>query len=93
MSRPIAVLCLPAVAACASSGLVWQNPGKTQQDFYQDNSQCMAMAGAGQQPQVMQADSAVLRGWNMGAAAQSAENQRTIHQQCMMGKGWWLVKP
>lgn len=81
----------PALAlllcACASK-TVWMHQSKGQQDFYRENSECLAMAGAGQAPQMMPGTNPVAAGFNQGAAMRAQANQREIYEQCMMGRGW-----
>lgn len=76
---------LVLLAGCAT---VWYKPGSTQQQFYRDNSQCMAMAGSGNSQQIQNNWNPAFRGYNQGAAIGAAANQKAIYQQCMMGNGW-----
>lgn len=76
--------------ACASP--TWRHSTKSQQEFYQDNSQCMAMAGSGQSNQIMPGNTPFSQGYNQGAAMGAAANRRTIHEQCMFGRGYTLER-
>lgn len=81
-----------SVALCACATPTWRHESKGQQDFYRDNSQCMAMAGSGQANPMVAGNTPFAQGYNQGAAMGAAANQRTIHQQCMFGNGWYLSK-
>lgn len=81
-------LVLLTLCACASPK-AWHHESKGQQDFYRDNSECMAMAGSGQGTTIP-GGGPFMSGYNQGAAMQAAANQRTIHRQCMFGRGWAL---
>ncbi|MBP5991368.1 MAG: hypothetical protein KA766_15300 [Piscinibacter sp.] len=85
MLRTIPLVVL--LAACASTK--WSNSSKSQQDFYRENSQCMAMAGSGQAQPMMPGAGVVQSGYNQGVAIGAAANQRAIYEQCMMGNGWY----
>lgn len=84
----IAAAALALLLGCAQKQ--WHHNAKSQQDFYRDNSQCMAMAGSGQSQQIAANSNPVLQGYNQGAAMAAAGNQRAIHEQCMYGNGWQL---
>lgn len=79
------------VTGCASSA-TWRHQSKGSQDFYQDNSRCMAMAGTGQANQIVGAKDPFSQGFNQGAAIQAQSNQQVIYEQCMYGNGWYLGK-
>ena len=83
------LIVLLALSACATPK-VWRHESKGQQEFYRDNSQCLAMAGSGQASPMVPGAGGMLQGYNQGAAMQALVNQRTIHQQCMLGNGWVL---
>jgi len=87
--RTLTILALLALGACATPK-VWRHTSKGQQDFYRDNSQCMAMAGSGHAPSMVPGAGGMMQGYNQGAAMQALANQRAIHQQCMLGNGWVL---
>ena len=78
------------VTGCAAP--TWRHPTKSSQEFYQDNSRCMAMAGSGQANQVVDAKDPFTQGFNQGLAIQAQSNQKSIYQQCMYGGGWTLSK-
>lgn len=67
----------------------WHHPTKSTQEFYRDNSQCMAMAGSGQANQVVGDKPGFTRGYNQSLAMLAQRNQRLIHEQCMYGNGWY----
>lgn len=71
---------------------IWHHPTKGTQEFYQDNSQCMAMAGSGHSNQAADANDPFMQGYNQGLAARAQANQRLIHEQCMYGNGWYLSR-
>lgn len=77
------------LTGCGSTP-TWRHPTKGAQEFYQDNSRCMAMAGAGQANQVVAAKDPVIAGYNQGLAARAQSNQKVIQEQCMYGNGWYL---
>ncbi len=79
---------IPLVVLLAACSTTWVHPTKSAQDFYRENSQCMAMAGSGQAQPMMPGGGAFQSGYNQGAAISAAGNQRTIHEQCLMGNGW-----
>jgi hypothetical protein len=76
--------------ACASPN--WTHSSKTEQEFYQDNSQCMAMAGTGQSNQIMPGNTSFSKGYNQSAAIGAAANRRTIYEQCMLGQGYTIAR-
>lgn len=78
------------LVACATP--TWHHPSKSTQEFYRDNSQCMAMAGAGQSNQIVYNSNPVLQGYNQGSAMGAAANRQAIHEQCMYGNGWYLSR-
>lgn len=85
-----------AVSGCATK-TAWQHSYKGQQQFYQDNSQCLAMSNGGGNPQmIQQGGGAFAQGfansWNQGQAFQAAQRQQDIYTQCMYGQGWQVVK-
>ena len=73
----------------------WVHQTKTEQAFYQDNSECLALASnAVGNTQVIPVTgppgfaTGFIQGWNQGAAGRAKHNQRTIYQHCLMGRGW-----
>jgi hypothetical protein len=89
--RALTIAIAMLLGACASSPTRWAHGSKGQQEFYQDNSQCLSMSGAGQaQPMVLGAGP-VATGYNQGAAMRASSNQRLIYEQCMLGNGWRQV--
>jgi hypothetical protein len=82
------IILLAVLVGCASR--TWSHSQKGQQDFYRENSQCMAMAGSGQANPMVAGDTPFARGYNQGAAMGAQANQQTIYQQCMYGNGWYL---
>jgi hypothetical protein len=78
------VLCL-LLEGCSAP---WSQAGASQQDFYRDNSACMAMSGGAGGAQVQAANSPVTAGYNAGQAAAASQMQGAIYEQCMLGKGW-----
>ena len=91
MDKLILIVATILVTGCASSG-VWHHQSKSTQDFYQDNSQCMAMAGTGQANQVAGATDSFAQGFNLGSAIRTQSDRNLIHEQCMYGNGWYLGK-
>jgi hypothetical protein len=77
------------LTGCGSAS-TWRHATKGAQEFYQDNSRCMAMAGAGQANQIVDAKNPVIAGYNQGLAARAQSNQQLIKEQCMYGSGWYL---
>lgn len=88
-SRTVLVATL-VVTGCATP--TWRHSTKGTQEFYQDNSQCMAMAGSGQANQVVGAKDPFTQGYNKGLALRAQSNQQVIHEQCMYGNGWYLSR-
>lgn len=87
--RPFIVLLLVVLSTgCASRK--WYHSEKGQQDFYRENSQCMAMAGSGQANPMVQGSTPFAQGYNQGVAMRAQANQRMIYEQCMYGNGWSL---
>ena len=83
------------LSGCASNK-VWTKPYFTQQEFYRDNSQCMAMSQGAANPQMMYTGgnaftSGFASGWNQGSAIGSTFTRNRIYNQCMYGMGWHLV--
>jgi hypothetical protein len=80
------VLCwlLIMLAGCAEP---WHQAGATQQDFYRDNSQCLAMSQGGH-TQVTAGNDPATAGYNQGQATMAAYAASSIYEQCMLGKGW-----
>jgi hypothetical protein len=77
------------LTGCASAP-TWRHATKSAQEFYQDNSRCMAMSGSGQANQVVDAKDPFTQGFNQGLAMRAQGNQKLIHEQCMYGNGWYL---
>ena len=73
----------------------WAHESASQQQFYQDNSNCMAMSGNVSAPQYSTDTpnrylNAMNAGMNDGAAANAAAMQTDIYYQCMMGRGYYM---
>ena len=81
-----------ALLATGCATPTWRHANKGTQEFYRDNSQCMAMGGSGQAPQVADNKDPVMQGYNQGLAMGAQANQRMIYQQCMYGNGWSLSR-
>ncbi len=84
------ILILLLLSACAKK--VWMHESKDQQEFYQDNSKCLAMSGSAGTTQILPGTDPISKGWNQGSAINAAEMRNDIYYQCMMGQGWKLVK-
>lgn len=84
------VLSALALGGCATP--TWNHASKGQQDFYRENSQCMAMAGSGQATPMVAGSTPFAQGYNQGAAMRAQANQQMIHEQCMYGNGWYLAR-
>lgn len=74
---------------------VWHHNTKTELEFYQDNSYCLAMASGGGNPQIVSGGSdpfskGFIQGWNQATARAAAQRQQTIYTQCMLGKAYYL---
>ena len=85
------------ISGCAQE-MVWSSSnGKSEQQFYADRSYCSAMAGNGQQNQVVQMQpsndfaSGFMNGMNIGGAMGASNARSQIFNDCMMGNGWFLV--
>lgn len=86
-------------AACAPQ-LYWRHVSKGQQDFYRDNSQCMALGGYGNSNQIVagstlgmsEAEVAMQNAQMASAARAQRKRKESIYEQCMMGNGWELVR-
>lgn len=85
------------LSGCAQD-MVWSSSnGKSEQQFYADRSYCSAMAGNGQQNQVVQMQpsndfaSGFMNGMNLGGAMGASNARSQIFNDCMMGNGWFLV--
>ena len=81
-----------ALLATACASPTWRHASKDTQEFYKDNSQCMAMGGSGQAPQVVDNKNPVTQGYNQGLAMRAQANQQMIYEQCMYGNGWSLSR-
>ena len=86
------LVALSALMTVACASPTWRHSAKSQQEFYRDNSECMAMSGAGQPNQIMQGNTPFAQGYNQGAAMGAAADRRTIHEQCMFGRGYTLER-
>ncbi len=82
------ILAITTISGCAQKR--WHSYGKTQQQFYQENAQCLAMSGSGASSQIIQGNSSFANGYNQMGAMMAQSNKTNIYQQCMMGNGWWL---
>jgi hypothetical protein len=83
-SSLFSLLCAFSLAGCAEH---WHRAGASGEDFYRDNSSCLALSNGGS-AQVAQASGPVLQGYNAGAAMAAASQADAIYQQCMLGHGW-----
>lgn len=86
----------------------WVHSAKGQEDFYRENSQCMAQGGFGQpsgnsvtilpgnsnqsQSSVTSAQAAMLSAQQSEANRLLRKQRNTIYTQCMKGFGWSLVE-
>lgn len=87
------------LSGCAAN-MAWHHSSKSQQEFYRDNSQCLAMMGSTlpfptAQPAPAFGNSggmaaAFSNGMAQGQAIGAAYRQNTIYEQCMLGLGWSL---
>jgi len=62
------------LAGCGPKSFTNQQ-GQSQQQYYRDNSECMAM-------------SQTSRGFGLGGAIRANRESAKIYDQCMMGKGY-----
>lgn len=76
---------------------VWNHPQMPSMNFYQDNSQCMAMGQSVQPAAIGGApgyadpyNQAYVQTWNQLAAEDAMRSRDQIYTQCMMGKGYFL---
>ena len=76
--------CALCLAGCAEH---WNQAGASREDFYRDNSQCLALS-QGPSAQVAAGSDPATVGWNRGQAYMSAYAADQIYQQCMLGRGW-----
>ena len=90
--RVLGIAAIAMIAGGCATQRTWNHVTKDQQDFYRDNSQCMAMAGAGQATPIVAGSTPFAQGYNQGAAMRAQANQQTIHEQCMFGNGWSLSR-
>lgn len=88
MQRTFCLLVVVLAAGCSSPK--WHHSAKNQQDFYRDNSGCMAMSGSGQSTQIAYNPNSVMQGYNQGSAAWAQADREAIYEQCMQGNGWYL---
>ena len=89
MKNIIAVILVSvAISGCAQKQ--WYGSGMSQQQFYRDNSQCLAMSGSGNSNQIIQGNNSFANGYNQMGAMMAQSNSNRIYEQCMMGNGWWL---
>lgn len=88
-----------ALTGCATAK--WTHNSKGQQDYYRDNSQCMAMANSGGSNQIysnpyqqgqMSFNNGFSSGYNQGAAMATAANRNQMYNECMYGNGWYIVR-
>lgn len=77
----------------------WSHWTKNTQQFYGDNSTCLAMSNGISAPQPYVAGPGMnsfgngfVSGMNQGAAIQSNRMRTNIYNQCMQGEGWYLVR-
>lgn len=97
MKKGIAIAAaLISLSGCANK--VWNKYGATQQEFYQDRAECLAMSGPGNyqintpnQTGYGNFNSGFQQGWNSAAAIGAASASGRIFNDCMMGRGWSLV--
>jgi len=90
--RAFGIAVLAMVTSGCATPRTWSHDTKNQQDFYRDNSQCMAMAGSGQATPIVANSTPFAQGYNQGIAIQAQANQRTIYEHCMLGNGWGLLR-
>ena len=77
--------CALCLAGCAHA---WQRAGASREDFYRDNSGCLALSQGGAGAQALPGNDAATAGYNRGAAFMAAQASSTIYEQCMLGRGW-----
>lgn len=90
----VAIMFLAGCAA-TSPGYSWRHENASEQQFYADNSQCMAMSSQGSALQYSTDTpneylNAANAGSNDAIAAAAQQRQVDIHAQCMLGRGYWL---
>ena len=79
MKKQILAAAILILTGCGSAP-TWRHPTKSAQEFYQDNSRCMAMAGAGQANQIVDSKNPIIAGYNQGLAAGTQSNQKLIRE-------------
>lgn len=89
-----------STTSSASHDAGWHKTGASSQDFYRDRSGCAAMAGPAnyqimtpQQTGYGNFSSGFQQGWNMMSAANAAQANQRIFEDCMRGNGWALISP
>ncbi len=97
MKNIFTVVCAILLLSACAPRFAWSHRYKTEQDFYRENSQCLAMASSGGPATQIIAkgrgpiSQGVIDGINARSARDARVTQQTIYQQCMMGKGWYPV--
>lgn len=81
------------------SQYTWSHGTKNTQQFYSDNSRCLAMGNSITAPQPYSSSlgmnsfgNGFVSGMNQASAAQSNRMRDEIYNQCMQGEGWSLSK-
>lgn len=79
------------LTGCARAQWVTYDQTKTQQDFYRDDAQCMAM-GSAPTPNYLPGNDPFSAGWNNAEVAKTNGKRSRIYKHCMMGSGWVLER-
>lgn len=81
-----------------SQNVGWHKTGASSQEFYKDRASCAAMAGPAnhqivtpQQTGYGSLSSGFQQGWNAMSAANAAQSNQRIFEDCMRGNGWSLM--
>lgn len=84
--------------ACSTMSYAWSKPGAGTSEFYRDRADCTAMSNSG--PRRSNVWTPVSKQWsdnvgyNMNRGLENASDNRDraqLFNDCMMGRGWYLV--
>ena len=94
LSKSLVIAPFLLLIGCAGTQY-WLHNTKGTQEFYKDNSECLALASGAVGPtQIMPVSgnpgfaTGFAQGWNQGAAARAQQDRQTIYKHCLMGRGW-----
>ncbi|UTA78951.1 hypothetical protein J4377_13415 [Halomonas sp. XH26] len=96
VSLLLLVGCASSPGGSQDSG--WHKAGATSQEFYRTRAECTAMAGPAnhqimtpQQTGYGSLSSGFQQGWNAMSAANAAQTNQRVFEDCMRGGGWALI--